>query len=303
MEVVAIRPAGVGHSVELFDQVREVVLCNIVLSHPNLVAFGLVCKGNDAYLRATALGKNKHIKDIVQKSSSRVDLNTLKWHGYGSKGTYKGILPDVENSSIMTGKKLILAQVQLCDEGGVRECYGEWPNFEKELSFKPMPYYKGKQLCFYGQGWVSIPQHNVNRNVRSVLCYKSSISLYKVHNPEAKNVKVHGSYLQCKLCFKQVNNNYHTEALISLVDYPHILKAICDCPKMTVKKESDYNSRGYFEPQGSFCQWDLESITLPDNYQKFVHSGEYSRFSTFETLPCELKNAFIRRYEEQQKKS
>ncbi len=88
-------------------------------------------------------------------------------------------------------------------------------------------------------------------------------------------------------------------SLLSLIDFPHLLQAIFDYPHLPI--EERIASEGYFPY--TCLLWDLENVTLPDNYKEFAQSTQHPRYSSFDKFPSELQYALVRRYEEQQKKS
>jgi hypothetical protein len=269
------------------EQVHDLVLASPTqFSHKDLMAFGLVCRSNDAYLRSTSEPRKMHM--LKTWSSARTAIvDYLKWHGYGTRAECKKIVTDPRSN--ITRKKLMLASLELLDDkGNVRECYGEWSNFDSELFHNPTPFYDdSKKLCFFGYGWENIsdvsPCGNIQRYQAAKIVHNI---LTQVSWPSENNT--------CTLHFKKQNGEEEQQTLYHFLEFSYLLEAILASPSFRNSVSSVTKGKGDF-----YYIYELDKVIIPDNYKTIIPHREYVTHTSFDDLPEDLVYAINKRYQEQ----
>jgi hypothetical protein len=283
-----LRPTEVWPIKEKAEQVYDMLFVNFAqFSHEDLMAFGLVCRGNDAYLRSTSASRKIPLLKIWASAKPEI-IDYLKWHGYGTRAECKKIVTDPRSN--ITKKKLILARLEVLDKARVLEHCGEWSNFKLELLHKPIPFYNvSKKLCFFGYGWENATDLGLSVNVH---CYEATkitrfeAAFSHVSGPSENNV--------CMLRFKKQNGEEEQQTLYRFLEFRYLLEAILASPSLKNYVSSVTKEKGNF-----YYIFQLDEVIIPDNYKTIIPCREYLTHTSFDDLPEELVCAINKRYEEQ----
>ena len=277
------------------EQVKDIIFADVFrFSHDDLIVFGRTCHKNDDYLRSIA----EHRKSYIMRRiiSPKVIINFLQWHPYGSHAHYKKIMEDDSSSSHITQKKLVLGALELCQQGKINECFGEWSNFISELVNKPVPLYNQfNQLCLYGHGWENVLRGGMSENIirytSAHVRHDNVVGLKSSGHTYAKNT------LRCSLRFISKDLKFE-QPLVAFLHFPYALKAILNSSRIKTRKH-----KGIVFPDeiwGVYCVYDLKGVMLPDNYKEYVQSNTADIFcSSFDALPNDIPLAFAERYKQQ----
>lgn len=289
--ILSVQCAEQGILKSINEQVLDIVVANCSrFSHEDLMALGILCKSNDTYLRETSKKRKNYFLICMPMIETR--YNSFQWHGYGSRADRKKIVND--DFSILTKKTLILERVELSYNGKIHSYYGNWSNFESELSYKPVPFYDAdKQLCFFGVGWENVPGYGKCGNV---IRYSTRL---KRDIMDIKNTQA----IRCILCCCSFINN-NKEALCTIIDsylnrialcpmleFPHLLKSILMHTSVEKRILPDDIK------DDCYLLYHSKDIVIPDNYKEFVQHESKITYKTFDMLPKELKIAITEQYE------
>ncbi len=114
---------------------------------------------------------------------------------------------------------------------------------------------------------------------------------------------------QCYCCFLECNSGWSVQVLNILLQYPVLVKAFLQSKLV----QADYGCSHPHHCDGS-NYYHLNGVTLPDDYKTFkksmrweqvermlLHVRDYSNFTSYDSLPDEVRKAIDYHYEEQQR--